>query len=102
VTVAQVVEAEGERIPEYGRSSTEFRHAWVIVTISGRPLSESRRSQVERLLAGWPAHFEQLTGGRGQAIVNSDGPPPHPEESGCDCRVGGPAGSVLGLAPFRR
>ncbi len=91
VSLAQVVAAEGERVPEAGRSSADFRQAWAIVVPAGEPPTAARREQVDRIYAGWPAHFDGLTGGLGRAIVTLDGSVPGEGDEGCGCGVGRPA-----------
>ncbi len=65
VSIADIVAAEGARVPSYGDAPSEFRAAFVVLTRPGSRPTDAELEGVERVREAFERHFSVLTGGRG-------------------------------------
>lgn len=65
VSVADVIAAEGPRVPDVSTSQKEFRGAFVLLTQGGQAPSAETLAKFERIRSEYEAYFNQALEGRG-------------------------------------
>jgi hypothetical protein len=71
-SVADVITANGPRLPDVGTSPKHHRFAFVLVVPNGSPASQADLDKLDLLRSEWPAYFSQITGGAATADVTLD------------------------------
>lgn len=64
VTIDQIIQALGNRVPDVNRSPREHRQAFVYVVGVGRTADPAALAKLERMRAAWEPYFATATGGR--------------------------------------
>ena len=81
VMIADVVAAEGPRVPAADAAQHDFRAAFVLLKRPGEPVTDEQIAGIDRVRRELAARFSVLTGGRGlmdvfpQAVVGTRGEP---------------------------
>jgi hypothetical protein len=68
-TIADVIAANGPRVPDAAASPTHHRFAFALVTANGAAPTQADLDKLNGLRSLWPAYFSQITAGRGTADV---------------------------------
>jgi hypothetical protein len=71
-TVADVIAANGPRLPDAAASPKHHRFAFVLVVPNGGPATQADLDKLDLIRTEWPAYFSQITGGLGTADVTLD------------------------------
>lgn len=64
VMLDDVIAAEGPRSPGFQQAPKEFRYAWVLLHLNGRPPSAAQIAKLESIRAAWEPFFQSKTRGR--------------------------------------
>lgn len=75
LTLADVIAAEGPRIPDAAAAPKEFRLAFALVTAPGEKPSQSQINAINAVRDGFQTRFSILTGGRGVTHVYPEAKP---------------------------
>jgi PKD repeat protein len=63
ITIDDIIDAEGERIPDASASQKTFRTAFILLTRPGT-FTENKLNGIENIRSGWAGRLSSLTGGR--------------------------------------
>ncbi|MSP62376.1 MAG: hypothetical protein EXR72_18990 [Myxococcales bacterium] len=76
ITIAQVIQALGPRIPAFGMAPRQFRVAFVLITRPGQRASEvlEKAADLEIVRKVWEDAFKQYTGGAGSMCTQVSAP----------------------------
>lgn len=74
ISVDQVVQAEGPRVPAAGDAPATFRQAFILVVPAGQADVMADVEKLERIRQAWEAYFPQATDGRGTIITRLGNP----------------------------
>lgn len=83
VSIAQIIAAEGERIPDYHDSQKSFRIGCILLTRPGTYTPDSIPA-LRTVLDHWPVWFSSLTNGAAQVVVDAALPANPPKNPGPD------------------
>ncbi len=64
VTIDDIIEAEGERVPNASASQKNFKTAFILITAPGT-FTGNELAGIENIRNGWAGRFSTLTGGKG-------------------------------------
>ncbi len=76
VSVADVIAAEGPRVPPAAQAQHAFKAAFIFLTRSGDTVSADQLAAIDRVRRESMTHFAVLTGGRGTLEITDEAPPP--------------------------
>ena len=63
VTMASIIEIEGDRVPARGAAPTAFRHAFILVAPPGSSAKPADLVRMDAVRRGWESFFRQATDG---------------------------------------
>lgn len=69
VSLDQIIQAEGPRVPPAGQAPTSFREAFILVVPEGDERLMDDVEKLDRIRRAWEAFFHEATDGRGTIIT---------------------------------
>ncbi len=61
ITMANILQANGARDPDYKSAPKSFRVAWILVTMPGKQASDASLNKIMRYRLAWESYFAQAT-----------------------------------------